>query len=109
MLYIRFDNDKVIMKTSSEEQARFYNLQEYDGELEVGYDGYEYKKGKAPQKPQAYDLEIELNNLEARYNMPRVIREGILANPSMYSEFNVGRAREVEELANKIRKIKEGN
>lgn len=109
MLYIRFDNtDKVIMKTESKEQAAFYGLSEYKGELEKGYDGFEYKKGKSPVKPATFDLEQELATLEIKYNMPRVIREGILSHPEMYSEFNVNRAKDLEELAKKVRDLKEG-
>jgi len=108
MLYIRFVDDKVVMKTESPEQASFYNLPPYYGELEVGYDGAEYKKGKAPAKPEVFDLENHLKELEVKYNMPRVIREGILGNPTAYSEFNVNRARELEDLAKKVRELKEG-
>lgn len=108
MLYIKFENDKVVMKTSSKEQALFYGLSEYNGELDIGYDGAEYKKGKAPIKPEVFDLEIQLKQLEAKYNMPRVIREGILGNPSAYSEFNVNRAKDLEDLAKKVRDLKEG-
>lgn len=49
-------------------------------------------------------LEEQLQQLEEKYNMPRVIREGILRNPTMYSEFNVKRARELEALAEEIRR-----
>ena len=108
MLYIKFEDNKVVMKTTSKEQADFYNLPPYNGELEVGYDGCEYKKGKAPEKPAVFDLEKQLFELEQKYNMPRVIREGILGNPSAYSEFNVNRARDVEEIAEQVRKLKEG-
>lgn len=108
MLYIKFDIDKVIMKTESKEQADFYCLKPYSGELEVGYDGYEYKKGKAPKKPESLELEKQLKELEQQYNMPRVIREGILGNPTMYSKFNVNRALELEDIAKKVRELKEG-
>lgn len=108
MLYIKFHNDKVIMKTTSKQQALFYGLSSYDGELETGYDGCEYKKGKAPVKPEIFDLENQLKALENKYNMPRVIREGILGNPTAYSEFNVNRARDLEDLAKKVRDLKEG-
>lgn len=107
-MYIKFENDKVVMKTSNKEQASFYKLQEYNGELEIGYDGYEYKKGKAPEKPAVFDLEQELIKKEREYNMPRVIREGILGNTEAYSEFNVNRARDLEDLAKKVRDLKEG-
>lgn len=53
-------------------------------------------------------LEEQLIELETKYNMPRVIREGILGNPAMYSEFNVNRAKELEAIAEKIRQLKEG-
>ena len=66
-----------------------------------------YLKGYAPSKPEP-SLEEQLSKLEKEYNMPRVIREGILANPSMYSQFNVLRAKELEELAKKIRDLKVG-
>lgn len=48
-------------------------------------------------------LEQQLLQLEDQYNMPRVIREGILSNPTAYSEFNVKRAKELEAIAKKIR------
>ena len=76
-------------------------------EVEQAYDGGWYLQGYAPEKP-APSLEETLIDLELKYNMPRVIREGILGNPHMYSEFNVLRAKELEELAKKIRDLKEG-
>ena len=109
MLYVKFNNkNMVLMKTESEQQAAFYNLRKYKGELEVGYDGHEYKKGYAPQKPETYDLERYLKQLEQSYNMPRVIREGILGNQEAYSEFNVNRAIQLEEIAEQLRDLKEG-
>lgn len=77
-------------------------------EVEQAYNGSWYLKGYAPAKPQP-TLQEQLEDLEKQYNMPRVIREGILGNPIMYSEFNVNRARDLEDLAKKIRDLKEGN
>ena len=53
-------------------------------------------------------IEEQLIILEQKYNMPRVIREGILGNPEAYSEFNVNRARDLEDLAKKVRDLKDG-
>lgn len=75
--------------------------------VEQSWDGSWYLEGYAPDKPEP-TLQQVLTELEQKYNMPRVIREGILGNPSMYSEFNVLRARELEEIAEKIRQLKEG-
>ena len=66
-----------------------------------------YLKGYVPAKPEP-TLEEQLIDLEQKYNMPRVIREGILGNPTAYSEFNVNRARDLEDLAKKVRDLKEG-
>ena len=55
-------------------------------------------------KPIQPTLEDKLKALEIEYNMPRVLREGILSNPSAYSEFNVKRAQELEEIAEQIRR-----
>lgn len=76
-------------------------------EVEQAYNGQWYLQGYAPAKPEP-TLEEKLIELEQKYNMPRVIREGILGNPSMYSQFNVIRARELEDIAEKIRQLKEG-
>lgn len=48
-------------------------------------------------------LEEQVRSLEEKYNMPRVVREGILSNPTAYSEFNVTKAQEIEELAEQLR------
>lgn len=76
-------------------------------DCEQAYNGDWYEKGYVPAKP-VPTLEEQLSELETKYNMPRVIREGILGNPSAYSEFNVNRARDLEDLAKKIRDLKEG-
>lgn len=76
-------------------------------DCEQSYNGEWYLKGYAPAKPEP-TLEEQLSELETKYNMPRVIREGILGNPAMYSEFNVNRAKELEAIAEKIRQLKEG-
>lgn len=78
-------------------------------DVEQAYNGQWYLKGYAPEKP-APTLEEQVQELESKYNMPRVIREGILANPSAYSDFNVNRAKEIELLAEELRKESaEGN
>ena len=53
-------------------------------------------------------IEEKLTQLENKYQMPRVLREMILANPTIYSQFIVLRAKELEELAEIIRKKNEG-
>jgi len=63
-------------------------------------DCYEVVENVIPQLP----LQEKLEQLEAKYNMPRVIREIILANPDAYSQFNVLRAKELEKLAKEIRR-----
>ena len=75
-------------------------------DVEEAYNGNWYLKGYAPAKPEP-TLEETLTALEIKYNMPRVIREGILGNPSMYSEFNVNKARELEDLAKTLRELKD--
>lgn len=76
-------------------------------DVEQGYNGNWYIQGYAPAKPEP-TLEEILIQKEQEYNMPRVIREGILGNPTAYSEFNVNRAKELEELAKTIRDLKAG-
>lgn len=76
-------------------------------EVEQAYNGDWYLQGYAPAKPEP-TLEEKLVELEQKYNMPRVIREGILGNPSMYSEFNVNKAKDLEDIAEAIRKANNG-
>lgn len=77
-------------------------------DVEQGYNGNWYIQGYAPAKPEP-TLEEILIQKEQEYNMPRVIREGILGNPTAYSQFNVNRAKELEDIAEKIRQLKAGN
>lgn len=75
--------------------------------VEQGYDGNWYIEGYAPVKPEP-TLQETLEELEEKYHMPRVVREGILGNPSMYSEFNVNKAKDLEDIAEAIRKANNG-
>lgn len=76
-------------------------------DVEEAYDGQWYLAGYAPVKPEP-TLQETLEALEKKYNMPRVIREGILSNPTMYSEFNVNKAKDLEDIAEAIRKANNG-
>lgn len=77
-------------------------------DVEQAYNGEWYLKGYCPSSPVGYDLQFQLTKKEAEYGMPRLIREGILGNPTAYSEFNINRAKELEELAKTIRNLKAG-
>ena len=106
---------KVINEVTKEVQVglgtdtTFYkSLGMEEKDVEQSYIGAWYLKGHCPASPAGYELEQELIKKEQEYNMPRLIREGILGNPTMYSEFNVNRARDLEDLAKKVRDLKEG-
>lgn len=107
--YAKIENEeKGIVTVGSGTDIEFYESQGFKKtDVEQAYNGSWYLKGYAPAKPQP-TLQEQLEALEKQYNMPRVIREGILGNPTMYSEFNVNRARELEDIAEKIRQLKEG-
>ena len=93
----------IISKEEFNDASIFCNR---NGQMSIEYKNSKYIiVAKIDPEP---SLEEQLTKLEKDYNMPRVIREGILGNPSMYSEFNVLRAKELEELAKKIRDLKEG-
>lgn len=49
-------------------------------------------------------LQEKLVRLETEYQMPRYIREGILAEGSPYSDFAKTRAQELEDIAEQIRR-----
>lgn len=72
-------------------------------DVEQAYDGSWYVEGYAPEKP-AETLKEKLVRLETEYQMPRYVREAILAEGSPYSDFTKARARELEDLAEQIRK-----
>lgn len=103
------DKEKGLVTVGLGTDTEFYKSQGFEElNVEQAWDGNWYLVDKVPAKPVAYDLEQELAKKERSYNMPRVIREGILGNPSMYSEFNVNRAKDLEDLAKKVRDLKEG-
>lgn len=69
-------------------------------DVEQAYNGSWYIEGYAP----AETLEEKLVRLETEYQMPRYVREGILAEGSPYSDFTKARAQELEDIAEQIRK-----
>ena len=72
-------------------------------DVEQAYNGSWYVKGYAPEKPEE-TLQEKLNRLENEYQMSRWQREAILAEGSPYSDFTKARARELEDIAEQIRK-----
>jgi len=93
----------IISKKDFTEASIFCNT---NGEMTIEYRDNNYViVAKIDPTP---SLEEQLCKLEKDYNMPRVIREGILGNPSAYSEFNINRAKELEDIAKKIRDLKAG-
>lgn len=73
-------------------------------DVEQGYDGQWYVIGHAPEK-QEPTLEEQVIALERKYQMNRWQREGILAEGSLYSEYNKAKAQEIEDLAEELRKL----
>lgn len=72
-------------------------------DVEQAYNGQWYVKGYAPEKPEE-TLQEKLNRLEVEYQMNRWQREAILSEGSPYSDFTKTRARELEDIAEQIRK-----
>ena len=71
--------------------------------VEQAYNGSWYLKGYCPEQPEE-TLQQKLNRLEMEYQMPRYVREGILAEGSPYSDFTKARAQELEDIAEQIRR-----
>lgn len=74
-------------------------------DVEQAYNGSWYIAGYAPEKP-AETLQEKLDRLEMEYQMPRYVREAILAEGSPYSDFTKARAQELEDIAEQIRNNK---
>lgn len=71
-------------------------------EIVYGYNGKRYFKGNEPAQPEP-TAEEKVAELEARYQMTRWQREGILSEPEKYSPLTVERAKEIENLAKFLR------
>ena len=71
-------------------------------EVEKAHNGVWYLKGYAPAKPEP-TLEEQVARLEAETGLTRVMREGILAEGSPYSDYVKSKAKEIEELASQLR------
>lgn len=86
---------------TDEEYYKSIGMVEMD--VEQGVDGFWYIEGYAPSKPEE-TLKEKLDRLEFEYQMNRWQREAILAEDSPYSNFTKARARELEDIAEQIRK-----
>lgn len=79
-------------------------------EVEQAYNGAWYVKGYAPAAPEP-TLEERVAKLEAETGLTRIMREGILAEGSLYSDYAKAKAQEIEDLAEQLRAtetVKEG-
>lgn len=74
-------------------------LEAADDELEKGYDGWWYLKGKAPVQP----LEEKVEQLESSTGLNRMMRELVLAEDSGASDYIKNKAQEIEDLAEQLR------
>lgn len=74
-------------------------------DVEQDSNGTWYVSGFKPKKQQK-TIEEKLIELESSNDMPRIIREIILANPTIYSEYVVNKAKELEDLAIQLRSKK---
>lgn len=83
--------------------SHFVKVGYAEKEVEKAWDGLWYIEGHAPEKP-AETLQEKLDRLEKEYQMNRWQREAILAENSDYSDFTKNRARELEDIAEQIRK-----
>ena len=98
-LYGKLKNHKLEIENQLEAQKKGLPLVD----VEEAWDGSLWEVGYAPEKPEE-TTEEKLKRLENEYQMPRWAREEILAEGSSYSEFTKNRARELERLAEEIRK-----
>lgn len=74
-------------------------LEVADDEVEKGYDGWWYLKGKAPVQP----LEEKVEQLESSTGLNRMMRELVLAEDSGASDYIKNKAQEIEDLAEQLR------
>lgn len=72
-------------------------------DVEQAYNGAWYVKGYAPSKPEPTTAEQVLA-LEAETGLTRAVRELVLAEGSGVSDYVRAKAREIENLANPLRK-----
>lgn len=75
-------------------------------DVEEAYNGQWYLKGYAPVEPTP-TIEEQLKEKEIQYNMSRWQHEYIVANSSLFPEFVVDRAQELEDLAEELRRQNE--
>lgn len=99
----KFEVGQVFMDVYPPEAAIWCN--ENDAHMEAVTEG-EGKYIIVKNVPYVPTLEEQVRRKEEEYHMDRVVREGILGNPDAYSEFNVARAKEIEEMVTQLREEK---
>ena len=63
----------------------------------------------ANPKPKEPTLEEKVAKLEAETSLTRIMREGILAEGSLYSDYAKAKAQEIEDLAKQLRTTEENS
>ena len=84
----------------------YQSLGMIEQEVEKAYNEKWYLKGYAPEKPEP-TLEEQVAKMEAETGLTRIMREGILAEGSLYSDYAKAKAQEIEDLAKQLREIED--
>ena len=114
MFYVEKDNKIVLFNESkSKIETSLKFMPQYKGieikETDRPIDNFEWADTQEYiKKKKITELEEKIASLESETGMVRAIREGILAEGSLYSEYVKSKAQEIETLANELRELLKG-
>lgn len=105
IVYSKIINEetKLVVVGTGTDGAYYASIGMTQMDVEQAYNGAWYVKGYAPSKPEPTTAE-QVRALEAETGLTRAVRELVLADNSGVSDYVRAKAREIENLANPLRK-----
>ena len=101
-MFLGYQNNKIVLVANTKEELENAPCMGFDKIVETDKNYFLHNGEYITEIPEP-TLEEQVAKLEAETGLTRVMREGILAEGSLYSDYAKAKAQEIEDLAKQLR------
>ena len=101
-MFLGYQNNKIVLVANTKEELENTPCMGFDKIVETDKNYFLHNGEYITEIPEP-TLEEQVAKLEAETGLTRVMREGILAEGSLYSDYAKAKAQEIEDLAKQLR------
>ena len=101
-MFLGYQNNKIVLVANTKEELENAPCMVFDKIVETDKNYFLHNGEYVTEIPEP-TIEEQVTKMEAETGLTRIIREGILAEGSMYSDYAKAKAQEIEDLAKELR------